>query len=400
MLSLRLLVLFLILPSVAANLLINEVMYAPSDGNEWVEIYNPTSQAVNLSGWSLIDNKNTDTIRCCLFNQTCSLLIPALSYAIITDQDTTLYHSLQTDALKICVDDNSLGNGLSNSGDSLKIFNGTYEDYMDYNSSHANQNGMTLELDHGFWRESYVLGGTPGKGNSQAQQISLNIPNSTVESDFQQQQQEQIDSVQERTTPKFKIKKLVKKVTPGENVQLDVALNNGDSNHKFTVWSYIYSGSKCISCGSGTREANQQTTSLAANEEKLLSFNLDVPENVKGGEYKLKVKILKDEQTTPYELKEVILIMNKTLPPSNSTQVLKTFLLEKNFTENNNAVNYTVTESTSLAAEILPQEKQTESAEVIGSIVYQSEERKLKKLIPYFVIVTIVLLASIYIFKQ
>ncbi len=36
-------------------ILINEVMYNPEEDdnyNEWVELYNPTNQSINVSGWS------------------------------------------------------------------------------------------------------------------------------------------------------------------------------------------------------------------------------------------------------------------------------------------------------------------------------------------------------------
>src|SRR4051812_5051702 len=40
----------------AAAPIVNEIMYAPASSEpEWVELYNPTSAAIDLSGWSMID---------------------------------------------------------------------------------------------------------------------------------------------------------------------------------------------------------------------------------------------------------------------------------------------------------------------------------------------------------
>ena len=43
----------------ASSTLLNEFMPHPSSGNDWIEIYNPTSSAIDLSGWSLVDNTST-----------------------------------------------------------------------------------------------------------------------------------------------------------------------------------------------------------------------------------------------------------------------------------------------------------------------------------------------------
>lgn len=398
MLSVKLWILLLILPLVAANLQINEVMYAPNEGSEWVEIYNPASQAINLSGWSLVDNKNTDSLGCCLFDQACSLLIPALSYALITGQDTTLYSSLTTNALKICVDDNSLGNGLSNSGDSIRIFNATYKNHLVYNSTYANKNGMSLEFDNGFWRESYVLGGTPGLSNSVTPPVIVNSPNASNSITSSEIQQQVPVTPNPPKSPSFEIIKLVEKVNSGENFDLVVDLDSGDSPHQFKVWAYVYSRNKCISCGSLTREANQQTILLDANEKSAVHFNLKIPDETLSGEYKLKVKIMKDDKTTPYELKEILQVINNRLASNESTKV--TTQLLDHAIENDFTPNETIKESLSLTNKILPENKPIGDVKIAEAIVYQSKDKKVRKLIPYFVVFTIVILASIYITKS
>ena len=147
---------------------INEVMYAPGDGNEWVELLNTGNTSINLANWTLLDDQSTDQLVCCSFDQNCSLLMEPFRYALITDQDTSLYSALQTDALKICVDDQSIGNGLSNNQDHIEIHDGSSVDLLDYSSSLGGlNNNRTLEKRaEGTWGESIVDLGTPGRENS------------------------------------------------------------------------------------------------------------------------------------------------------------------------------------------------------------------------------------------
>ncbi len=161
---------FLILttPLVYSSFLINEIMYDPDDHNEWIELYNPTSTPINLSGWQFTDNKNTDAIICCSFDSSCTLTIPAQSYALLTDQDTTLYNTLATSATKLCVDDKSLGNGLDNTQDTLTLHNSTFSTSVNYTTAlggHNNNKSLERKDDNTFG-ESLIEFGTPGKANS------------------------------------------------------------------------------------------------------------------------------------------------------------------------------------------------------------------------------------------
>src|SRR3989344_8740824 len=156
--------LFLVLlPTTEANLIINEVMYSPSDGNEWVEIYNNETFPLNLTFFQFSDLQSTHTLEVCPFSNS-TLEIQPNEYALITDQDTTLYEVLSFNGTKICVDDNSLGNGLSNSGDSVTIFNTTFNISIDYSNIALTDNGYSLELvEFGdAWKQSLIINGTPG----------------------------------------------------------------------------------------------------------------------------------------------------------------------------------------------------------------------------------------------
>ena len=57
---------FLFLPCFG-QVVINEVMYAPTtklggSSNEWIELYNPTNESINLSGWNISDSSKNYTL--------------------------------------------------------------------------------------------------------------------------------------------------------------------------------------------------------------------------------------------------------------------------------------------------------------------------------------------------
>lgn len=111
-----------------AKLLINEVMYNPETSenyNEWIELYNPTNQTINVSGWTLSDNYAEDSIQGNYDNGNGSTLIPPYRYAVITDHETELYknYNISNSTIKLYVDDNSIGNGLGNNGDKIRLKN-------------------------------------------------------------------------------------------------------------------------------------------------------------------------------------------------------------------------------------------------------------------------------------
>jgi hypothetical protein len=152
-----------------AEIEINEIMYSPFDGNEWVEIYNSGNSLVNLSNWFLEDSKSVDNLECCPFSDDCNLTLLPEEYAIIVDQDTTLPENLNSKFLFFCVDDNSLGNGLSDKGDSISIYNNNSEgtSFSYEKSFGAYKNNKTLERrKDSSWGESVTEFGTPGEENS------------------------------------------------------------------------------------------------------------------------------------------------------------------------------------------------------------------------------------------
>ncbi|MEA1863674.1 MAG: lamin tail domain-containing protein, partial [Euryarchaeota archaeon] len=144
----------------ADDVVINEIMYAPSDAfggtyNEWVELYNNDTVEVNITGWA-IDDKT----------------IPAVTmqpgdYAIIAKNDTKFadyYPDVTCTVVKAAI-------SLRNDGEVLCLNDSSESmvDDADFTgcADLANKNNKTLERNAtGSWEESLVDGGTPCAENS------------------------------------------------------------------------------------------------------------------------------------------------------------------------------------------------------------------------------------------
>ncbi len=112
--------------AISAEIIISEVMANPAADeslNEWVELRNNGSSEVNVSGWTIADASDDDVILGGLYDGA-GTVIPADGYAIITDGMTRVYNNFNVspDAVRLYTDDNSIGNGLSNNGDEIFLY--------------------------------------------------------------------------------------------------------------------------------------------------------------------------------------------------------------------------------------------------------------------------------------
>ena len=113
------------------SLLINEVMYCPLENdntNEWIELYNPSSHSIDVTGWTIADEKETDVIQGDETNGDGSTSIPPGGYAILTDKGTTLYEyiTVPDNVIRLSVDDSTLcGYGLNNQKEKLLLLDPT-----------------------------------------------------------------------------------------------------------------------------------------------------------------------------------------------------------------------------------------------------------------------------------
>ena len=132
---------FIFLMQASNGLIINEIMADPVADetlNEWIELYNDQSASIDVSGWTIGDNKDNDTIEGGLYNKEGTIIKP-LSFAIITDEATRIYNNfnVSSDAIRLYVDDAAIGNGLSNNGETIYLYdgNGNLIDKKTYNKT-------------------------------------------------------------------------------------------------------------------------------------------------------------------------------------------------------------------------------------------------------------------------
>jgi len=151
------------------GLRINEVMYDPlgSDNNkEFVEIFGTD----NLSGYILGDLTSNDSLELIKF-------VPG-NFSLIVEEGFN-YTNINCSVYSVGA---SIGNNLNNDADKVFLYynnthNNTLVDFMEYNGSLANNNGYSLELVNGSWKESCEPGGSPGKENCM---IMKDITNKTI----------------------------------------------------------------------------------------------------------------------------------------------------------------------------------------------------------------------------
>jgi len=142
----------------SASVVINEVMYDPlknDNYNEWIELFNPTNESINLSGWTISDNFAKDYIEPNFDHGNGSMIIPPHGYAIITDHGTEFYDNLTipNSTIKLYVDDKSIGNGLGNSGDMLILKNNTNStiDSVEWINNYSEIVGLPISsVDEGY----------------------------------------------------------------------------------------------------------------------------------------------------------------------------------------------------------------------------------------------------------
>ncbi|HJN56598.1 MAG: lamin tail domain-containing protein [Candidatus Woesearchaeota archaeon] len=121
-------------------LIINEIMadtIADESLNEWIELYNDDAAEINVSGWIIGDDNDNDTIEGGLYNEE-GTIIPAFGYAIITDEATRVYNNfnVSNNAVRLYIDDSSIGGyGLSNSGETIYLYNNNLVDKRTYNKT-------------------------------------------------------------------------------------------------------------------------------------------------------------------------------------------------------------------------------------------------------------------------
>ncbi len=149
---------------------VSELMYHPEGSrHEWIELYNPSDEAVNLSTLTLYTQKGT-IARDHLHGD--SMILPGKGHGVVADNEAVWSeYNVSSDALKLYVNDQYIGQGgLSNTGMDITIAGEDFrtQSYSYNNTFGGDGNGYSLEwsYEENAWRESRVKGGTPGRANS------------------------------------------------------------------------------------------------------------------------------------------------------------------------------------------------------------------------------------------
>lgn len=149
------------------TVIINEVMYAPRDGEpEWIELFNVSSMDVDLGGWQVGDGD--------AWRMLPPVTIRAFEYLVLAGSGTiTEWHELSGERLCIM----SLPS-LNNAGDQVRLRHGTGRlvDSMAYAADWGGADGRSLErinhrlpvVDRSNWTASADLRGSPGRRNGNA----------------------------------------------------------------------------------------------------------------------------------------------------------------------------------------------------------------------------------------
>jgi hypothetical protein len=124
--------------TITTTVVVSEIMYDPNATyNEWIELFNPTDTAINLTGWIIKDKANNT------FGDLTNVEIPAYSYYVVEDS-----------------------NVLNNDGDEIHIYDDTGTEIINISFSDDAATNHSLELgEDDIWYEG-PEGGTPGMPNS------------------------------------------------------------------------------------------------------------------------------------------------------------------------------------------------------------------------------------------
>lgn len=142
---------------------ITEIMFDPEGSDtkrEWIEIFNESGDALNLTGWKLFEGGSNHTLNFV----SGSPIVESGKYAVIVDDINSFLEDYPAfDGMLI---DSSFS--LSNTGEEIILKNsgGEKESSVTYSALPESESGYSLELEDGNWRTSYKKFGTPGEKNS------------------------------------------------------------------------------------------------------------------------------------------------------------------------------------------------------------------------------------------
>jgi hypothetical protein len=154
---------------------------ASDEDNEWVEIYNPTAQAINIKDWKICDGQTCESIT------SDNITIANKGYAVITSKETTWkLWNIPAEAIKVVLG-SAIGDGLNDSADMIQLRdnNGNVIDQANWGTANPNWKNYNSDL----WSTGFnaagqgVIKGRLSNGydnNSANDWLNFELPNVTL----------------------------------------------------------------------------------------------------------------------------------------------------------------------------------------------------------------------------
>jgi len=387
----------LAISAATAAVVMNEVMpKAP----EWIEIYNPGQETLNLSNWQIRDNSGDypDSITC--WNISNCSLVTSSEYFLILGRNAAISSITNQTASYYYVDDQAIGNGLGDSGDNISFFSSNYSASIIYGGSQANKSvsrnpdgaeglefcaptpgaqnncaqsgqddgneteekqdeseiiiadapddarfGDSIDIELNVYKGDtskyavyvYVEDGDGNKVSGKiTEHFHTKFSNQTVDIELQLDCEnesgdyeivaEGLDEEDRReiglsacfedagdvsegdenssgiTIGDFSYNVVVpNSIILDEKFQVKLKItSDAGQEQNFLVWSYVYEGSRCYSCGNGERESNAKSIVVPekSSAETILENSVA---DADSGTYKLKIKVLQEGLKTAKE---------------------------------------------------------------------------------------------------
>jgi len=153
---------------------INEIMYSPpgsEDKNEWIELYNPTGMAINVSGWIIGEEESSAKIRG-VDDADVGLrgaIIPANGFAILPwGSRYSVYENFTFGPDAVWIGRDNPLSGLTNAADTITLRNSYYDivDSLSYTGvAEATNTNESLER-RSPWDDTLEVSNTSGKGGT------------------------------------------------------------------------------------------------------------------------------------------------------------------------------------------------------------------------------------------
>lgn len=319
---------------------INEVMPHSNNSwnNEWLELYNPGNETLNLSSWKISDKVSNDTF---------SLIIYPKDYALIVDDGNTKDNSTGCKAFNICNEScfelTSIGSGLNDDNETVFLYNSTLlADTFSWNES-IKSIGKSWSLNLSDWMKCFS---SPGFANNCTIYQNNESKNDSDEQNNSDDENSEDDSNEQDST--IKISDSPNNAQFGKDIEIDLDIYKGSTN-KYALYIYVENSDK-------KKVSEKQTLHLRTKYkeyEEQVSLQLDCLEE--SGTYKIVAEGLDEKDTETIHLKSC----HETADESPSTTPLNS----KPFTED----SQTLASKTSISPLI--------SNPITGSIIQESSNQ-------------------------